>query len=208
MLEIRKLTFNDWALVKTKLESANNFNIAQTKESIGLDNYLVYTAKSFINSEDVVYGYFINNDLISMTTVYNFKLMPAYLLKNFKHFSQSNLYNPVTNGLAPTLNRIIEIQEANQLYTFYMAKTANPKRLNQERLRKLMFEEGCPKAKPYMITVEEVIPPGTHSRFGLHHEGIYFKHTMQEETAVIRFTLPQEFRTNTSQELAQKMINK
>jgi hypothetical protein len=31
---------------------------------------------------------------------------------------------------------------------------------------------------------------------------------MKEETAVIRFTLPQEFRLNASQELALKMINK
>ena len=208
MIEIRKLTLDDWALVEKKLTSANNFNIAQTKESIGLDQYIEYTAKSFSNLEDTVYGYFINDDLVSMTTVYNFKIMPAYLLKNFKHVNQSNLYNPVTNGLAPTLNRIMEIQEAKHLYTFYMAKTANPKRLNQERLRKLMFEEGCPKAKNYMITVEEVLPPGTHSRFGLHYEGIYFKRPMKEETAVIRFTLPHEFRTNTSQELAQKMINK
>lgn len=208
MIEIRKLTLNDWALVEGKLKSANNFYIAQTKERIGLDNYLEYTAKSFTNSEDTVYGYFVDDDLISITTVYNFKIMPAYLLKNFKHFSQSNLYNPVTNGLAPTLNRIMEIQETNHLYTFYMAKTADPKRLNQKRLRKLMFEEGCPKAKNYMITVEEVLPPGTHSRFGLHYEGIYFKRPMKEETAVIRFTLPQEFRLNASQELALKMINK
>lgn len=208
MIKIRKLTLDDWPLVEGKLKSANNFYIAQTKEEIGLDNYLEYTAKSFTKSEDTVYGYFVNDDLISITTVYNFKIMPAYLLKNFKHFSQSNLYNPVTNGLAPTLNRIMEIQEDNHLYTFYMAKTADPKRLNQKRLRKLMFEEGCPKAKNYMITVEEVLSPGTHSRFGLHYEGIYFKRPMKEETAVIRFTLPQEFRLNASQELALKMINK
>jgi hypothetical protein len=208
MIEIRKLTINDWTLVEEKLKSARNFYIAQTKENIGLDNYIAYTAKSFADPEDTTIGYFVNGDLISMTTVYDFKVMPAYLLKNFKHFSQSNLYNPVTNGLAPTLNKIIEIQESRHLYTFYMAKTANPKRLNQERLRKLMFEEGCPRAKNYMITVEEVLPPNTNSRFGLHYKGIYFKRSMQEETAVIRFTLPQEFRTNASQALAQKMIDK
>jgi hypothetical protein len=81
MIEIRKLTLNDWALVEGKLKSANNFYIAQTKERIGLDNYLEYTAKSFTNSEDTVYGYFVDNDLISITTVYNYKIMPAYLLK-------------------------------------------------------------------------------------------------------------------------------
>lgn len=208
MIEIRPLTPSDWKLVEEKLVSSRNFYIAQTKEYIGLDSYLEYTAKSFNNSQDTVYGYFSEGDLVSITTVYNFKLLPAYLLKNFKHFTQTNLYNPVKNGLAPTLNRIMEIQESKHLYTFYMAKTANPKRLNQERLRKLMFDEGCPKAKNYVITVEEIVPPNTHSRYGLHYEGVYYKRLMKEETAVIRFTLPQEFRSNASHQLAQKMINK
>lgn len=204
----RKLTLEDWPLVEEKIKNSRNFYVAQTKEEIGMEYFLEYTKKSFEHPEERVYGWFENDELISIMTVYNFKILPAYLLKNFKHFLQDNLYNPVKNGLAPMLNDIINIQENSKLYTFYMAKTSDPKRLNQERLRKLMFNDGCPKAKNYTITVEEIVPAGAHSRYGLHYEGIYFKKIMQEETAVIRFTLPQEFRSNARYDLAQKMINK
>jgi hypothetical protein len=209
MIQIRKLTINDWDLVESKIRTSKNFNIAQTKESIGLESYLSYTLESFqASTRDTIVGYFENNELISMTSFYNFKIMPAYLFKNFKHFKETNLYNPLTNGFAPTMNKIIELQEQQHCYTFYVVKTANHKRLNQKRLRSLMFDEGCPKLKNYIISVEELVPGGTQSKYQFHYEGMYFKHILQEDTVVLRFTLPQEFRLNASAALTEKLVSK
>ena len=78
------------------------------------------------------------------------------------------LYDPVKNGLAPVLNKIIEMQESKGLFTFYMTKTSNPGRLNQQRVRNLMFDVGCPKLKNYDITVEEIVPAGQKSKYHFH----------------------------------------
>lgn len=208
MQTIRKLGVQDWTQVQEKIMNGRNFYIAQTKEEIGQLNFLEYTQKSFKNPEETIYGYFVNDELISITTVYDFKVVPAYLLKNFKHFLDDNLYNPVKNGMALLLNHIIDIQERKGLYTFYMAKTANPRRLNQERYRKQMFNIACPKLKNYMITVEEIVKAGEDSKYGLHKEGIYYKRKMQEDTCVIRYTCSQEFRLNADPQLSEKMIKK
>jgi hypothetical protein len=208
MAEIKQLTLDDWPLVEAKINESSIFRIAQTKHEISKQEYLNYTYKSFNKTNEQVYGYFVNNDLISMTSVYTFIDLPGYLMKNFKHFGKANLYNPVTSGMAPTFNKIIEIKEAEGLYTFWMSKTADYRRLNQKRVRHLMFDIGCPKLKNYEITIEEVIPANTKSKYRLHADGIHFGSILSEDTCIIKYTCKQEFRNNVSQELAERVINK
>lgn len=205
---VKILSINDWPQIEKKISKLKIFRIAQTKHEISKEEYMAYTYNSFVSQNEIVYGYMDYDDIISITSVYNFKAVPGYLLKNFKHFQEFNLYDPVKNGTSVIMNKIIEDQEKKHLYSFWMAKTANYKRLNQERIRKKMFDIGCPKLKYYDITIEELVPANSRSKYRLHDEGIYFGNTINEDTCVIRCTCRQEFRNNVDNNLKNKLINK
>lgn len=206
--KIKKLTISDWPDIEKLIDNENNFRIAQTKMTIPKEEYKSYTYNSFLNNKEEVYAFITNEEIISITTVLEYEALPGYLLKNFRHFKKTNMYNPINNGLAPTLNQIIEIQEEKGLYTFWMAKTGNHKRLNQERTRDLMFNVGCPKLKNYELTIEEYVLANTKSKYRFHADGIYFGKILTEDTCVIKFTCRQEHRNNVDFNLSQKMINK
>jgi hypothetical protein len=207
-VEIKTLTIDDWPILEKLIDNEDIFRIAQTKMEIPKEEYKSYTHNSFLNPKEHIYAFITDNEIVSITTVLDFESLPGYLVKNFKHFKKSNLYNPVINGLAPTLNKIIEIQEQKGLYTFWMAKTGNYKRLNQERTRHLMFNVGCPILQNYEITIEEYLPKNTKSKYRFHSEGIYFGKVLTEDTCVIRYTCKQQYRTNVNLNLSQKMFNK
>ena len=207
-MQIKILTLENWPEIESKLNSIKNFRIGQTKQEIHKELYFEYTKNSLISETESVFGFYTDDLLVSMTTVHEFNFMPSYLVKNFRSFTDTNLYNPLQNGLAPTLNHIIELYEKKNLYTFYMVKTADPKRLNQKRVRKLMFEIGCPKLQNYDITVEEFIQAGTKSIYRVHSDAICLGVVFEYDVVILRYTCNQNFRTNISENLKEKIITK
>lgn len=205
MYYIKYLSADNWMEVKEKLDNISVFRIGQTKEEMDKDLYYEYTKNSLHDDKDKVLGFYLNDELTSITTVSEFNFMPAYLIKNFRHFGKSNLYNPLQNGLGPFLDFLINFYEKQHIYTFYMVKTANAKRINQVRVRNLLLT-GAPSLKKYELTVEELIKAGTKSTYRVHSEAVCLGHVFQHDVIIMRWSCRQEFRTYIGSDLMEKML--
>lgn len=197
---IKVLTTDNWPEIESAVKKLPFHRVAQTRQTIPVEEFLRYTQNILKRANSTVYGYYENEELTSMISLVEFSQMPAYVIYNWRNLKPSNVYNPVKNGWSDLWNRLIEDQEKKGNYTFYMMRTTDVNRLQYKKFHN-MYMKHSPKFLNYERTVEEVVPANSKTKWAFFDSILYFNKTFDYETMVLKFTCRQEHRNNVTADL-------
>lgn len=186
---VRHLTSDDLPILKTKIESCATFNFANTKVSMSKEDYLKYSVNLFHSEGNVIHGYFYKGDLTSVITSHELKIIPSYVVKNYKVFNPSGYFSPEKNGWNMLLTSVIEYFEKKSIFSFYAMQGADETRnYNMRKSVKILWN--------YEYSIEEFVPANTRSKFNLHDYTMYHSRTLPVDTIVNRYACRQEYRNS------------
>ena len=205
MNTVKALSIDNWAEIEDSIRALPTHRIAQTRTDISLESFLKYTKTAFDFPGHVMYGFYKDDVLSSMMTIYNFEIMPAYVIRNWRNLKPGKRFNPAANGYFALWNRILDDQESKGLYEFYMMKSSVSSRLQLDWTYPLLVEN-CPRFLNYERTLEELVPANTKSKYSLHEKSMYLNKTIPEDTMVLKFTCRQRDRQGVPDNLQKELI--
>ncbi len=201
---IKILTLDDWKEIETEVSKTKNHQVAQTKRTISVDEYLNYTYKILSSPSTTMYGFYKDGILSSYMCSIKIMIAPEYIVANWKNLRPSPVFNPFTNGWGDLWTRMVTDMEAQGRYAFMLVKTTDVKRLQFQRVQR-MYEQASPKLTNYERTVEEVVPAGQTSKWEYFRRTVYYDGKCDYDTLVFKFTCKQEHRTNLTKELQESV---
>lgn len=202
---IKILTLDNWEELSTTIKKLPYHRIAQTRQTVSEEEFLRYTYNILKRDTTTVYGYYKDSELISTISTAPISVMPAYGIYNWRNLKPDNIYNPVKNGWSSLWMHLLEEQENQGRYTFYMLRTTDITRLSYKKYHDIYMKH-VPKFLNYERTVEEVVPAGQRTKWGFFDNILYFGKSFDHETMVLKFTLKQKSRNNVLPELQQGLI--
>lgn len=205
MNTVKILSIDDWLEIEDSIRVLPTHRIAQTRTDISLESFLKYTKTAFDFPGHVMYGFYKDDVLSSMITIYNFEIMPAYVIRNWRNLKPGKRFNPEANGYFALWNKILDDQENSGLYEFYMMKSSVSSRLQLDWTYPLLVEN-CPRFLNYERTLEELVPANAKSKYSLHEKSMYLNKTIPEDTMVLKFTCRQRDRQGIPDTLQKELI--
>lgn len=201
---IKILTLDDWKDIETEVSKTKHHQVAQTKRTISVDEYLDYTYNAMKNSSTTMYGFYKDGVLSSYMCSIKIQITPEYIVANWKNLRPTPIFNPFTNGWGDLWTKMVSDMEAEGRYSFILVKTTDVKRLQFQRVQR-MYEQASPILTNYIRTVEEVVPAGQTSKWEYFKRTVYYDNKFDYDTLVFRFTCKQEHRRNLSKELQESV---
>lgn len=186
---IRPLEEKDLALMETKIKECTTFNFANSRASMSKDDFLKYSLNLYSMERHTIHGCFYQDDLTSMVTTHELRIVPSYIIKNYKVFNPSGYFSPRKNGWNLLLTSVIEYYESKNFYSFYAMQGA-------DETRNYNMRKSVEILKKYEYTIEEFVPANTRSKYGLYDQTMYYGKTISVDTIVNRYACRHEHRTN------------
>jgi len=184
---VRPLTIKDLPDLKLKIEGCTTFNFANTKASMTKEDFLKYSLGLFSLDRHLIHGYFLNGELTSMITSHELRIIPSYIVKNYKVFNPSVYFSPKKNGWNMLLTDVIKYFESKKFYSFYAMQGADEKRNYNMRKSVEILQN-------YDYSIEEYVLANTKSKYGLHDQTMYYGKTISVDTIVNRYACRQQNR--------------
>lgn len=184
---VRPLTEKDLPDLESKIKRCDTFNFANSKAEMTKEEYLKYSLGLFSLDRHLIHGYFYNGELSSMITSHELKIIPSYIVKNYKVFNPSGYFSPNKNGWNMLLTNVIEYFESKNFYSFYAMQGADEKRnYNMRKSVEILWN--------YEYSIEEYVPANSKSKHGLHDQTMYYGKTISVDTIVNRYSCRQQYR--------------
>jgi hypothetical protein len=192
MFEIKKISIDYFDTIKQSIDD-NDQRIGFGKTKIGKEDYLKFTEKILKSNAYQTYGYFLDNELISYISNFNFPNLPYHGFTNFKVIKKFNFYNGTDNGMWRLTVHIASLKEQENYYSFYVARTVKSAKL-AERIH-ISSKRNFPQFyEKYIYTIEEFIPPKTPSKYEYFNKALLMDKVFDEEFLIYKFTCKEEYR--------------
>ena len=184
---IRPLELRDLSIMEEKIKECNTFNFANSRAVMSKEDYLKYSTNLFHMERHVIHGCFYKDELTSMIATHELKIVPSYIIKNYKVFSPSGYFSPRKNGWNLLLTSVIEYFESKGFYSFYAMQGA-------DETRNYNMRKSVEILQKYEYTIEEFVTANTRSIYGLHDQTMYYGKTISVDTIVNRYACRHEHR--------------
>jgi hypothetical protein len=152
--------------------------------------------ENFIKYGSLLFGYYVDDKLISFLTATPWPGLPYYTISNFFVLPGSIKYFTLTNsGVTDLLTESIKHMESKGYYTFYYVRSEDHWPIRNKKKKNLGFHIQWPDYKKYVVTMEEMIEPGQRSVYRTHDRLLGGVNNSELRRVIIRYTLPHELRT-------------
>jgi len=192
-MTIKILTMADMPLLK-QLIGSDPQKIGFSDTYISNSDYFDYMKTCIIHPLHKTYGYFDNDELVSLITLCDFPALPYYALVNFKVVKKFNTWVPEQNGMKQFLE-VYFSKEKEERYSFFMMRGFKNARLARHVSRQVRLSMGELWDR-YHETIEEYIPAGQQSKWEPFNKILFRGHTFNDDSVLYKFTCKQEYRTN------------
>lgn len=192
MYEVRKLSSEDLPLIVSKLEPGPQ-KYAYGHDHMPYEEYLAFTTRLLSYPGCGTWGFFEDGELVSFMTAFDFQTLPYYGLTNFKVLKKFNFYNSSKNGWTPLIEKITEVKEKEQRYTFFAGQAARSFNVRR-KTAELSVDDSPSFWNRYMMTIEEYIPANNPSKFDFFNKAILRDKIFTSDFIVFKFTCKNIYR--------------
>jgi hypothetical protein len=194
MNDIRQLNL-DCESDRTQMLKIIANSVSLMRQDSDVSNHSLKKIDNLIKFNSVIFGYFVDDKLLSFLTSTPWKSLPYYTISNFFVLKGSLKYFTLKNsGVIDLLNHVVNDMESKGYYTFYYVRAEDHWPIKNKKRKNLGFSSLWIKYKDYVVTAEEVVESGKQSQFKTHD--MLLGNTVSElKRVVIRYTLPHDKRT-------------